>query len=151
MAGTRESADYRWSQHARDLAQKTCEVRIAMGRFHVDDCVEGVGVEGQLFGIALHKIQSVNLVSFLAEPDGDRIQIQRGVVLRLKRAGDVSSATAVTAAYLQDRFSAQRYLRRDMVIELDAGTMRLILRPERDAERRFSFKSVVEEKHAFIA
>ena len=38
-----------------------------------------------------------------------------------------------------------------MVIELDAGAMRLILRPERDAERRFSFKSVVEEKHPFIA
>src|SRR2546430_1194424 len=72
------------SQRPRDFGEETRKIRIAMGRFDVDDDVEGAGGERQVFGIALDEIQSIDAMPLFAKLDAGGIQIQGGVAFGLE-------------------------------------------------------------------
>lgn len=133
------------SQHPRHLGQKSRERRITVGRLDIDHRVEGVGFKRQIFGVALHEDQPVNVVPLFAETDSGGIQVQGSVTLRLKRAREVAGATAVPATDFQNIFPPQPHLRGDVMIKLDAGAIGFVFGLQRDAHGRRLFKSVVEE------
>jgi hypothetical protein len=73
------------------------------------------------------------------------IQIQRRVIFWPKRSRKIRSAAAVAAAHFQNIFPAQINLRCDMMIQLDARAVRLVVRRERNVHRRIFLVSIVEK------
>ena len=106
-------------QYPGHLFQKQWEVWITVRRFDIDHRIERVGRKGQIFGITLHEDQPRNLMTLFAKANSGRIQIQGGVVLRLKCACEVSGSPTVPTADLQNVFPTQRCLRGDVVIKFD--------------------------------
>src|SRR6267142_3393821 len=74
------------TQHAFDLRQKSRKIWITVGRLDIDDRIERVGFKWQVFRVALHEIQPVNVVMLFAKTDSGGIQVEGGVTFRLKRA-----------------------------------------------------------------
>src|SRR3569833_2316183 len=101
-------------QHPRDLSQESPEIRITMRRLHIDYRVKRVRFKRQMLRITLSKVQSVPPMMFLAETNRDRIQVERGVTPRFKRARHISRAATMPATHLQNILPTLRHLRRHM-------------------------------------
>src|SRR5688572_28774473 len=82
--------------------------------------------------------------------DSGGIQVEGGIAFRLKSPREIRRTTTVATAHFPHMFPAQRHLRGDVMIKLDAGAIRLLLGRERNVHRWFFLVSVVEEKH-FVA
>ena len=115
----------------------------------VDDHVERVVGKRQVLGIALDEFESRDRMALFAERDAGRVEIEAGVFRRSLHAGEVGRAAAVAAADFQHLLAVEIHLRADVVIELDARAVRLVLGGERDGHRRVGLKGVVQENHLF--
>src|SRR5882724_1703191 len=122
-----------------------------MGCLHIDHRVESARFKRQMFGVARLEGQAVHPMMFLAKSNGCRIQVQRSVAPGLKSSCNIGGATAMTAAHFQNIFPLQRHLRSDMMIRLDTGAIRFVLRRERDGHGRLLFEGIVQKKHIFTA
>jgi hypothetical protein len=90
-------------------------------------------------------------MSLPAKANSSGVEVQCCVALRLKYARKIGGAAAVAAAHLEYPFPPQRHLRSDVMIKLDAGTIRFVFSLQRDAHRRIFFVSVVEEENFLAA
>src|ERR1700761_3033381 len=89
-------------------------------------------------------------MSFLGECDAVRVVVQPGVGGRLQRPYQIRGSTAVSGADLQDLFAAEIRLGRRAVVELDAVPVGLILRGQRQSQRRIFLIAPVEKGDVFV-
>lgn len=117
-----------------------------MRGFDIDHRIEGLVGEGQVFGVALHEIQSGQLVLFPAEVDTRRVQVQTRIGGRVQGAHKVRGSAAVPATDLEHLLATKINLGRCAVIELDAKPVGLIGRRQRQGHRRILLVGPVDEQ-----
>ena len=99
--------------------------------------------------ISLQEAEAVDAVTLLTEPDAGGVEIETGVFRGIHGAGDPRCAAAMAAAHFQYFFSTKINLRRDMVIKLDTGAVRLVFRRQAQSYGRKGLEGVVEKEHLF--
>ena len=101
--------------------------------------------------VALHETQAVHAMTPPAELNATRIEIEAGVARRSERPREPRSTAAMAAANFQNIFPAQIDLRGDVVIELNAGAVRLVRGIEWQRTWRIFLESVVQEQDVVFA
>src|SRR5271166_1529006 len=89
-------------------------------------------------------------MSFLGECHAVRVVVQPGVGGRAQRPYQIRGSTAVSGADLQHLFAAEIRLGRRAVVKLDAVPVGLILRGQRQSQRRIFLIAPVEKGDVFV-
>lgn len=137
-------------QHAGDFREETRKIGVTVRGFDIEDGIEtGIG-KRQVFGVTLAEAESGHDVPLLAKTNAGGIEVEPGVVSGVERARQVGRAAAVSATDFEHVLTAQVDLGRDVMIELDAGTVGFVGGRERQGEGWVGLESVVE-KEDFVA
>ena len=129
------------AQHPDHLGEEAVEVRVGVRGLDVEHRVEGLIGERQVLGVAVHEVQARQVVPAFGEGDAVGVEVQSGVGGRVQRLHQVGTAAAVAAAGLQHLLAAEIGLRRGAVVELDAVSVGLVLRGQRQTHRRDPLRS----------
>lgn len=133
------------AKHACHFGQELAKPRVVIRGLYVDHRVQGLVCEGQVFGVALHKVQAGQMMPCSAKGDGGRIQVQPRVGGGVQGAHQVGGSAAVTATDLQDALAAEVHLGRRAMVELDTGPIGFVGRRQRQRHRRLFLVTVIEE------
>ena len=117
-----------------------------MGRFDIQGGIEMILRKIEGLGISRAKVDPQGFMGSAAIPYGFGILVDASVGSRAMVAHHERCATPVSTADLEDFLSSQVGTTRDMMIELDGGAVRFILRLKLDRFALFGPVSIVQER-----